>query len=40
MFAFEEVGVVPDILTLSKTLGGGLSLSAFVASEEVAAQGK
>ncbi|MDD9926618.1 MAG: aspartate aminotransferase family protein [Rhodospirillaceae bacterium] len=40
MFAFEEVGVVPDILTLSKTLGGGLPLSAVVASEEVAAQGK
>ena len=40
MFAFEEVGVVPDILTLSKTLGGGVPLSAVVASEEVAAQGK
>ena len=40
MFAFKEVGVVPDILTLSKTLGGGLPLSAVVASEEVAAQGK
>ncbi|MYE58972.1 MAG: aminotransferase class III-fold pyridoxal phosphate-dependent enzyme, partial [Alphaproteobacteria bacterium] len=31
-FAFEHEGVVPDILTLSKTLGAGLPLSATVAS--------
>ena len=31
-FAFEHDGVVPDILTLSKTLGAGLPLSAAVAS--------
>ncbi len=30
MFAFERHGVVPDVLTLSKTLGGGLPLSATV----------
>jgi 2,2-dialkylglycine decarboxylase (pyruvate) len=31
-FAFERDGVVPDILTLSKTLGAGLPLSATVTS--------
>lgn len=36
MFGFESEGVVPDILTLSKTLGGGLPLSAVIASDEVA----
>ncbi|MHB1328296.1 MAG: aspartate aminotransferase family protein [Gemmatimonadales bacterium] len=35
MFAFEHDGVVPDILTLSKTLGAGLPLSAVVCSAEV-----
>ena len=34
-FAFEHEGVVPDILTLSKTLGAGLPLSAAVASAEI-----
>ncbi|HTZ80035.1 MAG TPA: aspartate aminotransferase family protein [Stellaceae bacterium] len=32
-FAFQHFGVEPDILTLSKTLGGGLPLSATVISE-------
>lgn len=32
MYAFERDGVVPDILTLSKTLGAGLPLSAVVTS--------
>jgi len=35
MFAFERDGVVPDILTLSKTLGAGLPLSAVVTSEKI-----
>lgn len=36
MFAFERDGVAPDILTLSKTLGGGLPLSAVIATDDVA----
>ena len=40
MFAFqhhpEDQGVVPDILTLSKTLGNGLPLSAVVTSDKIA----
>lgn len=35
MFAFEHDGVVPDILTLSKTLGAGLPLGATIVSHEV-----
>lgn len=34
-FAFEHYDVVPDFLTLSKTLGGGLPLSAMVTSKEI-----
>lgn len=33
-FAFERDGVVPDILTLSKTIGAGLPLAAVMASAE------
>jgi len=36
MFAFERDGVVPDILTLSKTLGAGLPLSAVMTSTALA----
>ncbi|GME29144.1 hypothetical protein BKCO1_160002 [Neofusicoccum parvum] len=36
MFAFEHCGVVPDILTLSKTLGNGIPLAAVVTSDEIA----
>jgi 2,2-dialkylglycine decarboxylase (pyruvate) len=38
MFAFERDGVVPDILTLSKTLGAGLPLSAVMTSAEISTQ--
>jgi 2,2-dialkylglycine decarboxylase (pyruvate) len=34
-WAFEHDGVTPDILTLSKTLGAGLPLSAVVTSKEI-----
>lgn len=44
MFAFqhyaEDEGVVPDILTLSKTLGNGLPLSAVVTSDAIAESAK
>jgi 2,2-dialkylglycine decarboxylase (pyruvate) len=36
MFAFEREGVVPDLLSLSKTLGGGLPLAATVTSAAIA----
>ena len=36
MFAFERDGVVPDLLSLSKTLGGGLPLAATVTSSAIA----
>jgi 2,2-dialkylglycine decarboxylase (pyruvate) len=35
MFAFERHDVVPDVLTLSKTLGGGLPLSATVTTDAI-----
>lgn len=35
MFAFERDGVTPDILTLSKTLGAGLPLSATLTSAAI-----
>ena len=34
-YAFEHDGVVPDILTLSKTLGAGLPLAAVLTSPEI-----
>ena len=34
-FAFEQLGVVPDILTLSKTLGNGVPMAATVTSDEI-----
>ncbi|MFI7668067.1 aspartate aminotransferase family protein [Nocardia sp. NPDC049526] len=34
-YAFEREGVVPDILTLSKTLGAGLPLAAVITSAEI-----
>jgi len=36
MFAFQRDGVVPDILTLSKTLGAGMALSAVMTNDKVA----
>ena len=37
MFGFDRDGVVPDILTLSKTLGAGLPLSAVMTSDAISA---
>jgi acetylornithine/N-succinyldiaminopimelate aminotransferase len=34
-FAFEHWGIVPDILTLGKALGGGMPLSGFLARREI-----
>ena len=33
-FAFEHFGVVPDVLTLGKALGGGMPIGALVSSKE------
>jgi 2,2-dialkylglycine decarboxylase (pyruvate) len=35
MYAFERDGIVPDLVTLSKTLGAGLPVAAVVTSEEI-----
>jgi 2,2-dialkylglycine decarboxylase (pyruvate) len=35
MFGFELYGVVPDILSVSKTLGGGIPLAATLTSSEI-----
>jgi 2,2-dialkylglycine decarboxylase (pyruvate) len=35
MYAFERDGIVPDILTLSKTLGAGLPVAAVVTTAEI-----
>ena len=37
MFAFEQAGIRPDILTLAKGLGGGVPIGAMLADEAVAA---
>ncbi len=35
LFAFQDFGIIPDVLTLAKSLGGGMPLGAFVASREI-----
>lgn len=35
LFAFEQFGIVPDILTLAKAFGGGLPIGAFVADKKI-----
>jgi predicted acetylornithine/succinylornithine family transaminase len=36
-FAYQQTPIVPDIITLAKALGGGLPISACIATEEIAA---
>lgn len=36
MFAIEEYGVVPDIMTMSKALGNGIPIAAFSTTKEIA----
>lgn len=38
MFAFESSDVVPDVLALSKSLGGGFPLAAVVVTDTIAAE--
>lgn len=35
LFAFENYGIVPDILLLAKALGGGMPIGAFIANRAV-----
>ncbi len=35
LFAFQKLGVTPDILLTAKALGGGLPLGAFISSNEI-----
>jgi len=35
MFAYEQEEIVPDILTLSKTMGGGITISSVTTSDEI-----
>ncbi len=36
MFAFEHFGIVPDAITLAKSLGGGFPIGALLAKDDVA----
>jgi acetylornithine/succinyldiaminopimelate/putrescine aminotransferase len=35
LFAFEHYGIIPDILCLAKSFGGGMPLGAFIASRNI-----
>jgi len=37
LFAYEQVGVTPDIMTLAKALGNGLPIGAMLTSDRIAA---
>jgi predicted acetylornithine/succinylornithine family transaminase len=37
LFAYEQVGIVPDMMTLAKPLAGGLPMGAILVNSEVAA---
>ncbi|MSP58133.1 MAG: aspartate aminotransferase family protein [Flavobacteriaceae bacterium] len=34
LFAFEQYGVIPDVLVLGKAIGGGMPMGAFIASRK------
>lgn len=36
LFAYEQLGVIPDVMTLAKGLGGGVPIGACLATESVA----
>jgi acetylornithine/N-succinyldiaminopimelate aminotransferase len=38
LFAFQQVGVVPDVLVLGKALGGGMPMGGFIASKSLMSQ--
>lgn len=40
MFAFQRDGILPDIMTLSKTLGAGMALAAVMTTDEIATAAK
>lgn len=35
LFAFEQFGIAPDILTIAKAFGGGLPIGAFISSHKI-----
>ncbi len=35
LWAFEQMGIVPDIVTLAKGMGGGMPVGAFISSKEI-----
>ena len=35
LFAFQEYGVLPDIMSMAKAMGGGMPMGAFVSSSEI-----
>lgn len=35
LFAFEQYGIIPDILLSAKSLGGGMPIGAFITSSEI-----
>jgi acetylornithine/N-succinyldiaminopimelate aminotransferase len=40
MFAYQHYGVEPDILTIAKSLGGGIPIGAFIAKNNIASSFK
>lgn len=34
LFCFEQMGVIPDVLTIAKAMGGGMPIGGFISSKE------